>query len=81
MPVFFSRVSVALDVTNKFCESLTSGVKTERGLDHLVFEVTVDSLRATDDLDTAVLLDVILSEYASVGVTIVATDDDDSFDA
>ena len=80
VPVFLSRVSVALDVTDKLCEGLTCRVKTKRSLDHLVLEVTVDSLGATDYLDTAVLLDIVLSKYASVGVRVVTTNDHNSLD-
>ena len=81
VPVFLGGVSVALDVTDEFGIGLTSGVETERGLDHLVLEVPVDGLRTTDNLDTALFLEVVLSEHASVGVRVVTTDDDYGLDA
>ena len=80
MPVFLRRVGIALDVTNQFGIGLTCGVETEGGLNHLVLEVAVDGLRAADNLNAALFLQVVLSEYASVGVRVVATDDDYGLD-
>ena len=80
MPVFLGGVGITLDVTDKLGIGLASGVETERGLDHLVLEVAVDSLRTADDLDTALLLEVVLGEHTGVGITIITTNNNDSLD-
>ena len=80
VPVFLRGVSVTLDVTDELSVRLTSGVETERGLDHLVLEVAVDSLRAADDLDAALFLEIVLSKDTSVGVRVVTADDDNRLD-
>ena len=60
---------------DKFGVGLAGGIETEGGLDHLVLQVAVDGLRATDDLDAALLLQVVLCQYTGVGVAVVASDD------
>ena len=80
MPVLTGRVTVALDVTNELRIGLTSGIKTERGLDLRVLQVTVDGLRTTDHLNTVVLSCIVLSQHTGIGVRVVTTDDHDGFD-
>ena len=78
VPVLLSGVSITLDVTDELGVCLCSGIETERCFDILVLEVTVDGLRAADDLDSCVLSSHILSKSSSVCVGVVATDDNDS---
>ena len=81
MPVLTCRVAVALDVTNEFSVCLAGCIETERSLDLVVFEVAVDGLRAADYLYAVLLGCVVLSEYTSICVRVVATDDNESLDA
>ena len=81
VPVLAGRVTVALNVTNQLRVGLTSGVETERGLNLLVLQVTVDGLRATDYLHTVLLGSIVFSQHASVGVRVVTTNDNESLDA
>ena len=81
VPVFLCGVGVALDVADQLAVNLAGGVETKRGFDHFVLQVAVDGLRAADNLNAAVLLQVVLSEYAGVGVRVVTTDDHNRFDA
>ena len=80
VPILAGRVTVALDVTNQLRISLTSGIETERSLNLLVLQVTVDGLRTTDYLNTIVLSSIVLGQYASVGVRVVTTNNYDSLD-
>ena len=80
MPVFTGAVAVALDVTDQFAVGLASGIKTETGFNLLVLQVTINGLGATDDLHAILLGCVVFSQYAGVGVGVVATDDDQCLD-
>ena len=78
MPVFASRVSIALDVTNHFCVSFAGCVEAERSFDLVVLQVAVDGFGTTDNLHAILLSGIVFSEDASVGIGVVATDDYDS---
>ena len=80
VPVFTGRVSITLDVTDKLRVNLCSSIETEAGLNLVVLQVAVDSLRAADDLHAILLSCIVLSEHASVGVGVITTNDDDSLD-
>ena len=80
MPVFACRIAVALNVTDELRVSLTSCIETERSLNLLVLQVTVDSLRTTDYLNAILLGSIVLSENAGVGVRVVTTDDNECLD-
>ena len=81
VPVFASRVGVALDVTNHFSVGLASSVEAEGGFNLLVFQVAVNGFGAADDLHAIVVSGIVFSQHTSVGVGVVTTDDDDGFDA
>ena len=81
VPVFAGRVTVTLNVTDYFRVSLTSRIKTERSFNHLVLQVTVDSLRTTDNLNTAVLRSIVFCQYTSVCVWVITTDNYQCLDA
>ena len=81
VPIFLSRVTVSLYVTDYFGIYFTSRIETERRLYHFVLQVSIDSFRATDYLNSGSNLFIIFGEYASVGIGIVATDNNDSFDS
>ena len=80
MPIFLSRVTVALDVTDYFRIYLTSSIETERSFNLFVLQVTIDCLRATDYLYTGVDSLVVFSQYASICVGIVTADDNQCLD-
>ena len=67
-------------VTDELSVGLTSGIETERGLNHLILQVAVDSLRATNHLNAALFLQIVLSEHASIGVRVVTTNDNNGLD-
>jgi len=81
VPVFTCRVTVTLDVTDYFRISLTCCIETERSFNHIVLQVTVDCFRATDYLYTVVLSCIVFSQYTSVCVRVVTTNDNQCFDA
>ena len=81
VPVFLCRVGIALDVSDQLAIDLAGGIEAEGGLDHLVFEVTVDGFRAADNLYAALLLQVVLCQHACVGVRVVTADDHNSLDS
>ena len=80
VPVFLSRVSIALDISNQLAIYLTSRVKTKGSLNHIILEVTINSLWTTNHLDTTLLLEIVLSQYARIGIAIITTNDYDSLD-
>ena len=81
MPVFLCRVAVALDVADNFRVNFASGVETERHFDRIVLQVAVDSFRATDNLNACADFLVVFSQNGSICVRVVATDNDEGFDA
>ena len=80
VPVFTCRIAVALNVTDELRVSLTSCIETERSLNLLVLQVTIDSLRTSDYLNAILLSSVVLCKYTSIGVRVVTTDDYESLD-
>ena len=80
MPVFACRIAVALNVTDELRICLTSCIETERSLNLLVLQVTVDSLRTTDYLNAILLSSIVLSKYTSIGVRVITTDDNERLD-
>ena len=80
MPIFTCRITVAFDIADKFTIRLSSGIETERGLDLLILQVTIDGLGATDNLYAIVLGCIIFGQNTCVGVRIITTDNNDSFD-
>ena len=81
MPVFLGRVAVALNITDNFRVNLCSSVETERSFDHIVLEVAVDSLWATDNLHAGILFLVVLGQDSSIGVRVITTDNNEGADA
>ena len=81
VPVLAGTVTVALDVADELRVGLTSGIETERGLNLLVLQVAVDGLGATDNLYAILLGSIVLGQNTSVGVRVVATDDNQCLDA
>ena len=77
MPVLLGGIGVALDITDHFAVGLGSCIETEGSLDILILEVTVDGLRAADDLNAGVVSSHVLCKNCCVGVGIVAADDHD----
>gem|GEM_PF-4718134 len=67
-----------LPITSEY--TLQAVSKPKEDSNHLVLQVSVDSFRATDYLNSGSDLFIIFGEYASVGIGIVATDNNDSFD-
>ncbi len=81
MPVLLGRVAVSLDVSDQLAVGLRSCIESEGSLDILVLQVTVDGLRAADNLDAGIVCSHVLSKNCCVGIGIVAADDDDRSDA
>ena len=80
VPVLTCRVTVTLDVTDYFRIGLTSCIKSERGLDHFVLQVTVDSFRTTDNLHTAILGSIVLGQHAGICIRVVTTNNNQRLD-
>ncbi len=80
VPILAGRVGVALDVTNELSVNLCSGVETKACLDLVVLQVTINGLRATDNLYAVILSSIVLSQHASVSIRVVTTDNYDSLD-
>ena len=81
VPVFTSRVTVTLDVADYFRVSLASSIETERSFNHIILQVTVDGLGATYYLHAIILGSIVFSQYASISVGVIATDDNQCLDA
>ena len=81
VPILLSRIGIALDISNKFREYFASRIKTERGFNLLVLQVAINCLGATNHLNTGILLQIVLSKHASIGIGIIATNDNDSLNA
>ena len=81
MPVFACRIAVALYVSDKFGIRLTCSVETEAGFNLLVLEVTVNGFGTSNNLYTIVFFCILFSKYTCIGVGIVASNDDESFDS
>ena len=69
-----------MDVTDYFRISLAGSIESEAGFNHFILQVTVDSLRTTDYLYTIVLGCIIFGQYAGIGIRVVTTDNNQSFD-
>src|SRR5574344_1688675 len=80
MPIFASRVTVTFDIADNLRINLGSSIKTKRSLNHLVLQVTIDSLRTTDNLNRSTDSFIILSQNTSVCIRIITTDNYYSFD-
>ena len=81
VPVFTCRVTVTLDVTDYFSISLTSCIETERSFNHIVLQVTVNCFRATDYLYTILLSSIVFSQYTSICIRVVPTNNNQCLDA
>ena len=81
VPVFLGRVGVAGNVADNFAVNFAGGVETEGSFDKAVLQVTIDGLRAADNLDGHVFRLVVFSQQAGVGVGVVTADNDDGGDA
>ena len=81
MPVFTSGITIALYVSYQFTIGLTCSIKTKAGLNLLVLQVAVNSLGATNNLNSIVLSCVVLGQNTSIGIRVVSTNNDQSFDA
>ena len=66
--VFFSRVTVALDITDYLAVDLACCVKTERSLDPFVLEVTVNCLGNTYNLNIGSDILVIFGKNCGIGI-------------
>ena len=62
MPVFLGRIAVAGYIADELTVNLGCCVKTERYLNVLVLEVTVDGLGNTDNLNTSIVSLVVLGQ-------------------
>ena len=80
VPVFASRVTVALNITNQFAVSLTSRIETKTGLNLLVLQVTVNSLGATNYLNAILLGSIVLSQNTCICIRVITTDNNQCFD-
>ena len=78
--IFLCGVTVALDIADHLGIYLAGCVETEGSLDPFVLEVAVDSLGHTDHLNVGTYILIILGKNGSVGIGVVATDDDESLD-
>ena len=78
--IFLGRVTVTLDVADYLAVDLAGGVETERSLDPLVLQVTVDGLGHTDNLHVGSDVLVVLGEHGGVGVGVVTADDNERLD-
>ena len=81
VPVFACAICVAHDVSDQFRVDLGCGVEAEGDFDPCVLEVSVDSLRASDHLDSGVLGEEILRQGAGIRIRVVPADDDNCGDA
>ena len=80
MPVFLCGVAVALDVADELAVGLGSGIEAEGALNVFVLQVAVDGLGAANDLNAGVVGRAVLCQDGSVGVGVVAADDDQGVD-
>ena len=81
VPILLGGVGITLDVADDLGIGLGGGIEAERALDVLVLQVAVDGLGAADDLNAGVVSGKVLGQNGSVGVGVVAADDDQSGDA
>ena len=77
VPVFAGRITVAFDVADELAVGFCGRIEAEGGFDLVVLEVAVDGLGTTDHLHAVVLGGIIFGQDASVGIGVVAADDDD----
>ncbi len=80
VPILARRVAVALDVSDDLGVDLSGCIKAKGGLYLLVLQVPIDRLRTADHLYSGIDRLVVLGEYASIGIGVIATDDHESRD-
>ncbi len=78
VPVLLGRVCITLDVADQFGIRLRCSIETEGALDVVVLQVAVDSLRAADDLNTALVSSEVFRQHCGVRIRIITADDDNS---
>ena len=72
--VVSGRLGISAQVSNSFRVHFGSSVKSKTNLNVLVSEVTVNSLRSSNDLALSVMLGEVLSQQASIGVGVISSD-------
>ena len=80
MPVFACRITVALNVSNQLGIGFASGVEAEGRLNLVVLQVAVDGLRTANHLYAILLGCIVFCQDTSIGIGVVAANDDNGFD-
>ena len=80
MPIFTGRIAVTLDIANQFAVCFGSRIKTERSFYLIILQVAIDGLGAADHLHAIVLGSIILGQHTSIGIGVIATDNDNGLD-
>lgn len=76
--VLFGRNSVRAKVADSFRVDLCGSVETKGDRNVLVLQVTIDGLGAANDAALGLVLSKVLGQQASIGVGVVATDDNEA---
>src|SRR5574344_70202 len=76
MPIFTCRITITLNISNKLRISFCCSIKTERRFNLGILQVTVNSLWTSNDLNAILLSCIIFSQDASVGIRVIATNND-----
>ena len=54
VPVFFCRIAITLYITDYFRIDFASCIEPKRCFNHFIFQVTVNSFRTSDNLDSSI---------------------------